>query len=211
MTGATIITKFNNMIDDVLDSDFAYQLLNDAKNEVEAMRLWEQLKKETTYTVSSGYSYTSALTALPTRFANDILLTEATNFSPYNKYSFEDLYAKKNAPYGYFIDLASGNLHLTGENHVATTVYFYYTQYSADLSSSSSWAFPERFHFILPLKMAELYYAVNAGEKGRSWDDRWSNQYERILNDMFAWDDNLKTRNRRPRNHSGGTNPKAVY
>ena len=45
---SVLITKFQNMVDDALDSDYMYQLLNDAKDEVEGMIAWEQMKRETT-------------------------------------------------------------------------------------------------------------------------------------------------------------------
>lgn len=210
MTGAQIITKFREMVDDQLEEDFEYQLLNDAKDEVEAETTWEQLKKETSYSVSSGYSYTSALGTLPTRFALPVRMTEDSAYTEYDAVSFDDRYAKANHPYGYFIDLAGGNIHLTGENHNAKTMYFYYTDYSADLTSSDTWVFPARFHSIIPLKMAELYYAADAGEKSRAWDDRWSAQYERKLAQMLEWNDQIKTRNRGPRRRYAFQNPKGV-
>lgn len=211
MNGATAVTKFRELVDDQLDSTLEYQLLNDAKNEVEAMREWEQLKFETSYSVSSGYSYTSSLGALPTRFAMPCRMVEDTSYVDYSKYDFEDRYSRANAPYGYFIDLAGGNLHLTGQNHSAKTMYFIHTRYSADIESGTSWAFPERFHSILPLKMAELYYAADAGEKSRSWDDRWAIQFERELNRMYAWDDRLKLATRRSVNQKRYVSPKANY
>lgn len=211
MTGAQIITKFQNMVDDTLDSDFMYQLLNDAKDEVEALLAWEQLKRETTYSVASGYSYATAMGALPTRFALPVRLVEDSSFISLDKFDFDDRHAKVNAPYGYFIDLSGGNIHLTGSNHNAKTMYFYYTTYSADITSSTSWAFPDRFHSILAYKMAEMYYAADAGERGRSWDDKWAIAFERELGRMTMWNDTLKLANRSSRNTSRAISPKAVY
>lgn len=208
-TAAQLITKFNNMVDDVLDQDFALQLLNDAKDEVEGTQIWLQLLKEQAYSVSGGYSFGAAIGTLPTRFANDLRLVEDNANIEYEKVAFDDRVQKENNPLGYFIDLNAGNLHLTGQNHSAKTVYLYYTQYSADLTTSDSWAFPARFHSILPLKMAELYYAANAGEKARSWDDRWSAQFERELGRMMVWNDSLKLRNRSPRRNPSYS-PKSV-
>lgn len=198
------------MVDDVLDEDFEYQLLNDAKDEVEGMLAWEQLKKEQSYTVTAGYSFTSALSALPTRFALPVRMTEDSSYVEYDAVSFDDRYAKANHPYGYFIDLAGGNLYLSGSNHSAKTMYFYYTDYSADLTSADTWVFPSRFHNIIALKMSELYYAADAGEKGRSWDDRWAAQYERAINRMMLWNDELKSRNRSAKHRYGFNNPKGV-
>ena len=203
-----MITKFENMVQDTLDSDFAYQLLNDAKDEVEAMQVWEQKKKAQEYTVTSGYSYTSALGALPTRFALDIRAVEGTSNIDLEKVAFDDLNAKANATFGYFLDLANDNLYLAGSNHSGKTITLFYTDYSADLTASDTWVFPSRFHSIIPLKMAELYYAADAGEKRRAWDDRWSAQYERALIRMKMWNDSLKVRNKRTRGNR--TNPAGI-
>ena len=210
MTGAQIVTKFENMVDDVLDTDFVYQLLNDAKDEIESSQIWLQLLKETSYVVASGYSFTSALGALPTRFALDVRVIEDNSNVEYEKVGFDDRVQKENNPLGYFIDLANGNFYLTGSNHAAATLYLYYTDYSADITSATSWVFPSRFHFIIPLKMAELYYAADAGEKGRAWDDRWSAQYERILGRMMSWNDSLKVRNRQSYRSQPSSTPKSL-
>ena len=211
MTGSEIVTKFENMVDDVIDTDYAYQLLNDAKAEIEDMRDWEMLKKETTYPVTAGYTYTSSLGSLPTRFSTALRMTENTGFVQYSKFDFEDIYAKANAGNGYFINLPASTIFLTGSNHSSKTMYFYYTEYTADIDATSSWSFPDRFHSLIALKMAEIYYMGDAGERGRSWDDKWSIQFERGLNRMMVWDDRLKSRGRRPRNRGNGLNPKAVY
>ena len=210
MTGAETITKFRNMVDDELDADYEYQLLNDAKDELEAMLAWEQLKYEQSYSVAAGYSYLTALGTLPTRFALDSKMVEDTSYIPYDKYDFEDRDARANAAFGYFFDLAGGNIYLTGQVHSSKTMYFYFTKYSADITSGTSWAFPSRFHTAIPYKMAELYYASDAGERGRSWDDKWSEQFERILTRMTLWNDQLKMKNRRPVSRPPYASPKAI-
>jgi len=199
MTGLETITKFRNMVDDTLDADYEYQLLNDAKDEIEALEIWEVLKKSQAYSVTSGYTYTTALGALPTRFALDLSMVEGTSNLPYEKVSFEDHVNKVNVGNGYFIDMNAGNIYLSGSNHASKTMTFYYTEYSADLTSSTSWAFPSRFHNLLALKMAQLYYASDAGEKDRSWDDRWSAYFASTLARALIWNDSLKTRNKRSR------------
>lgn len=209
MTGLQLVTKFENMVQDSLDSDFVYQLLNDAKDEVEAMAEWEILKRETTYVVAQGTSYTTAIGTLPTKFALPLRMTESSSFVDYDKVDFEDRYAKVNRPFGYFIDLFNNNIFLSGTNSNAKTMYFYYTATTADLTSGTSWIFPDRFHSIIALKMAELFYAADAGEKSRSWDDRWRLQFNDQLARMHAWNDKLMSANRRPRNNSQVFSPKA--
>ena len=196
------------MIDDVLDSDFTYQLMNDAKDEIETMQDWAILKTYDDYTVSSGYSYTSALDSLPSDFGQDIRVIETTGYTEYEKVAFDDLQLQQNISFGYFLDLENDNLHLTGSNHTAKTVRFYYTKTSTDIAAATEWVFPSRFHSIIALKMAELYFATDAGEKSRSWDDRWAMQFERQLNRMYAWNDRLLSRNIRTRGVKD--NPKGI-
>ena len=117
---------------------------------------------------------------------------------------------KQNNPLAFFIDLPNDNFYLAGSNHAAKTIHLFYTDYSADLTTSDTWDFPARFHAIIPYKMAEIYYAADAGEKGRAWDDRWSNQYERILGRMNLWNDSLKTRNRMSFRQQPSTSPRAL-
>jgi hypothetical protein len=210
MTGQEILTKFTEMVDDVVDEDFALQLLNDAKDEIEAMQIWEMLKKEQAYSVAQGYSFTSALGALPTRFSNDIRFVEGDSNTDYDKVSFEDRVQKENNPTGYFLDLSNNNIHLSGQNHTAKTMYLYFTQYSADITAGTSWVFPSRFHSILPLKMAELYYFSDAGDRGRSWDEKWAIQYERGLARMTIWNDSLKLRNRSAYSRNPSFTPKSI-
>ncbi len=196
LTGTQLITKLQNIVDDVLDETLALQLLNDAKDELESMHIWEQLKKETTYAITAGSSYATAAGALPTRFALDVRMVESTGTPDYHKIAFDDLQAKKNNAFGYFIDLNAGNIHLAGTSQSAKTVHFYYTEYSTDITTSTSWSFPGRFHYLLPIKAAELYYMADAGERSRSWDDKWAQQFERGVRLMEVWNDSIKLRNK---------------
>lgn len=209
MTGTQLVAKLTSMVDDEMDADYALQVINDAKDEIEGMAVWEQLKRRQSYSVSQGASYASPIGDLPTRFALPVRMAEGGSVTEYDKFDFEDQYARENAAFGYFIDLAGNDLYLTGTGHAAKTMYFFYTEYSADLTTSTSWAFPDRFHSLLAYKAAEIYYASDAGERARAWDDRWSAQFERGLNRMTAWNDKLKLANRASRN-TAYRSPKAA-
>lgn len=209
MTGTELVAKLTSMVDDGLDADYALQVINDAKDEVEGMAVWEQLKRRQSYSVSAGASHAAPIGDLPTRFALPVRMAEGGSVAEYDKYDFEDQYARENAAFGYFIDLAGNDVYLTGTNHASKTMHFFYTEYSADIAASTEWPFPERFHSLLAYKAAEIYYASDAGEKARAWDDRWSAQFERGLNRALAWNDKLKLANRAHRN-AGYRSPKAA-
>jgi hypothetical protein len=194
MTATQIIAKFRNEVDDQLDSEYELQLVNDAKDEIEAERDWEMLKNEQSYSIAAGSSYANTQ-ALPTRFANDLRVVEGNSLE-YRKISFEDRLQKVNGSSAYFLDMAAGTIGFAGSNLAAVTVYLLYTKYSADLTSGDSWAFPARFHKILAYRMAKLFYAADAGEKQRAWDDRWDAYEKECLASMELWDDRLKLRNR---------------
>lgn len=186
MTGAEIYTKFINMVDDELDTDYTYQLMNDARDEIESQVDWEILKNKTTIT--------SASTSLPTNFVSDILLTDGS--SRYIKINKEDSDIYNYNAYSYYLDLANNKLEII--NYNSQTLYFYYIKSSTEISSDTEWIFPSRFHSILAYKMAQMYYASDAGEKSRSWDDRWNIYFKTKFDQMLNWDTRLKTLNRRP-------------
>lgn len=194
MTGTEIIAKFREMVDDELDVTYELELLNDAINEIEMLKDWEVLKTETSYSITAGQSYEDTQ-ALPTRFMNDIKVIKGDN-TEYQKYSFDDRYSKVNASNGYFLDMANGKIGFVGTNLSTVTVYLYATIGSADISIGEEWSFPARFHKAIAYQMAELYYASNAGEKNRSWDDRWALRFQKIISNMEMWDDRLKVKNR---------------
>jgi hypothetical protein len=199
MNGAQIITKFRNMVDDQLDADFEYELLNDAKNEVEEMAFWEILKRTT--------SFSGASTAIPSNFSRIIRIAENNNYIFYDSIPIEDKDFYSDNAYIYYIDWENSLIVILDSNNTKTkNVYYQIT--STDIDEGTEWVFPERFHRILPIKMAELYYAADAGEKGRAWDDRWAAQFERVMGQMYAWNDSLKLRNRKTRTIPN--NPRAV-
>jgi len=190
MLASEMITKFQNMVEDELDSDFEYQLLNDAMNEIESSRPWEMLKKKTSFTGTS--------TTLPTRFLQDVSLVESGSTTTYFKIPFEQQDIYTSGGFQFYIDLANDTLHLT-DTTVSRTMNLYYTQYSADLTASDTWVFPAWAHKIIPLVMAKLYYAADAGEKARAWDDRWTLYQNQMMDRLETWDDRLKSGSRRQR------------
>ena len=204
MTGAEIITKFINMVEDELDTDFMYQLLNDAKDEVESLMIWEWLKKDYTFTRASGDTVSTSY-ALPTPVGGTFYIPISmydTSYLEYNLIPIEDRLLYQNNNYAFYIDFPSSVMHFTGTCGGTTTMHLFYQMYSDDITSGTSWSFPNKFHSILPLKMAQLYYAADGGEKSMAWDDRWGTYYQNKLDQMTLWDSQLKTRARGTRKNN---------
>ena len=197
MTGEQIVTKFRNMVNDQLDGDFEYQLLNDAKNDIEAEQAWEVLKYiDSSQTANTGDDIT-VTHSLPSNFAYPLSLYVGLDYMPYTLVPFDDQRKYRDMTRAFIINSAAGNYALTGIQGQGGTIYFSHIKFSDDIEANTSWtAFPARFHDILALKMAQNYYAANGGEKARSWDDRWKAYFDSTLNSMKKWDMNLKNRAR---------------
>lgn len=204
MTGAEIITKFINMVEDELDTDFMYQLLNDAKDEVESLMIWEWLKKDYTFTRASGDTVSTSY-ALPTPVGGTFYIPISmhdTSYLEYNLIPMEQRLLYQNNNYAFYIDFPASVMHFTGTCGGTTTMHLFYQMYSDDIAAGTSWSFPDKFHSILPLKMAQLYYAADGGEKSMAWDDRWGTYYQNKLDQMTLWDSQLKTRARGTRKNN---------
>jgi len=211
LTGAECITKFINMVDDELDTDYMYQLLNDAKDEVESLQVWEYLKKEYTFTRSSGDTVDTTY-ALPTPTGGTFYIPISMydpSYVEYNLIPLEQRMLWQNSTLAYYVDYSAGYIHFTGVAGATVTMHLFYQMYSDDISSGTSWSFPSKFHSILPLKMAQMYYASDGGEKSSSWDDRWGVYYEQKLNQMQLWDSQLKLK-ARGKTRQSQYNPKGV-
>jgi len=211
MTGSQIITKFRNLVNDQLEGDFEYQLLNDAKNEIEQLATWEVLKyMDSSQTATQGQT-SSTTHALPSNFNAPIALYVGSDYQPYTLVAFEDQRLYRDFTRGWFINSASSTYSLTGTVGATNTIYLLHTKYSDDIAAGTTWAaFPARFHDILALHMARMYYTANSGEKARSWDDRLEKYYTGTLNQMRMWDFNLKNRAKNQLTPMG-TNPRVAF
>jgi hypothetical protein len=190
MIGSAIIEKFNNLIGDSLDTDFALQLANDAKNSIETELQLEITKKlDSTGSVSAGQTSTTAR-SLPSDFFLPLTIyvgTQEVTPVPFEK---QILFKDNNGKY--WIDLTNDQYHLCGNQASAQTINFFYQYETPDIATGTSPVWPTRFHSIIPLEMAKQYWMIDAGEKNRSWDDRFAAEYQRMKNLMISWDAKLK-------------------
>ena len=191
MTGTQIIAKFENMVGDSLDQDFALQLANDAMHEVEEDINPEGLNDiDTSNSTTVGQTYTTGI-ALPT----DFYLPTKTIYvgtTPYIQVPFEKAVEYRDLNGFFYIDNANGTYHLCGTQTSVQTITFPYKYATADITTSTSPAWPSQFHSIIPLKMAEMYFPIDGSERGRSWDDKWREQYTKRVNRFRDYDAALK-------------------
>lgn len=186
MTGQEIIDRFETFVEDSLDQDAALLLMNNAKNDIESEREWEMLKK-----LDSSSSATSSAITLPTDFNRPIDGTIYVGTQPYVQIPFEQQRLQSQAALRWYLDLRNNCYYLLGPS-LSGTVYFPYIYQTNDLTISTSPVWPSRFHPLLAFKMAELFYSIDQGERGRSWDDKWAIQYRILKNSMIDWDVKLQ-------------------
>lgn len=190
MTGQQLVDKFHNYVSDELDSDFELQLVNDAKNAVETELQLEITKKlNPSGSTSAGQTYTSSR-ALPSDFF--LPLTIYVGTAPYTPVPFEHQQFYRDETGHYWIDLANDVYYLSGTQGSAQTIYFYYQRETDDLSTSTSPIWPTRFHSIIPLEMARIYWQIDQGEKNRAWTLEYQADYLRWKRLLQDWDAKLK-------------------
>lgn len=191
MTGQQIINRFHNHVSDALDTDYELELANDAMHEIEEDVQPEGLKKVSTVaSTTAGQTYTTAI-ALPADFfypCNEIYV----GTQPYTQVPFERAVEFRDVPNRFYIDHANASYLLTGTQASVQTISFPYYYATPDITLSTSPVWPTRFHSLIPMKMAQIYFAIDQGEKERAWDDRWGVYFQQRLNRFKDYDATLK-------------------
>jgi hypothetical protein len=190
MTGQQIIDKFHNYVSDELDSTFELQLVNDAKNAVETeLQLEITRKLSTSGSTTAGQTHTTSR-ALPNDFF--LPLTIYVGTQAYTPVPFERQQFYRDSAGYYWIDVANSVYYLSGIQGSAQTIYFYYQYATTDLSVSTSPVWPTRFHSLIPLEMARIYWQIDQGEKNRAWTLEYNAEYTRWKHLLQDWDHKLK-------------------
>lgn len=191
MTGSQLLTFLQDLIDDTIESDFAYNLLNQAKDLIETERDWEMLIKEnSSNTTTVGNTFTTAIT-LPTDFLNavDIFVGDYQQLP----IPFEKQRDWKDIDRRYFIDYANTELHLCGTVGTSETIYIYYIYKTDDLTSSTSPVWPSKFHKLIAFKAAALYFAaIDADDLTRQQYIHHQIQADMLAKQMVRYDTELK-------------------
>lgn len=192
-----IISQFETMVADSVDQTTELFLLNEVKDTLEAEREWEWLKAlDTSQSATTGDTFQTPHT-IPADFARPSSrgIYVKGDRIPYRQVRFESQLDFQDITYAYFFDFRNNKFYLCGKPGLSAPIQFFYQGSSPylDLAANggSPWIFPARFHPILVYRMAKKYFAIDQGDKARSWDDRWEAYEREIYESMTGWDAEL--------------------
>lgn len=161
-TPAEILAFFQNLVDDeTYDPDFIYQLLTQAKNNVEDEFELEILKAvDTSKTNANGDNYLT-MKALPADYRK--VRNVSVGQMPYSEIPFERREQWKDSGYRFYIDNKNLQYAICGRG-TGNVINFFYFILTDDLSSSNEGTsvpyWPKRF---LPLIAYEAAYIIQSG------------------------------------------------
>jgi hypothetical protein len=194
MTGAEILTTFETFVGDALDPAIEVSLANQARAEIETeLKLRCMLRLDTSQSTTAGQTYTTSK-ALPT----DILVPLGTVIyvgeTPYTGVPFEHKEMFKNRTNYWWADLYNSTYYLTGTQASAQTITFPYISKGTDIANDTATVlkYPTSLQIIIPMHMARTWFAIDAGEKGRSWLPEWEAFYQRTKRALISWDQAYK-------------------
>lgn len=193
LNGQDIVDKFNNLVDDQLDAgdDFALQLANDAKDEIEGelkLKICQALDESKSTTI--GQTYITAKT-LPTDFLNFSKPYIFVGTIKYYQVNLDDKQKFKDSPYKFYYDPSDG-IHLCGTQNSVQVISIPYIKSTDDIELDTYPIWPKEFHALIPMRMAIDFYPIDQGEKSESWQPEWLGLYQRKLDRFIDWDTQLK-------------------
>lgn len=195
MTGQEIKDLFENLIDDTIDSDFAIDLMNLAKEKIETERAWEFLKKkDNTQSVVSGDTYETEKD-LPADFFSPIALYVENDNVPYSQISFQMQERFKDSGRKWYLDLASNKFYICGSKANTKSIYLFYIYNTDDLTLTTSPVFSAKFHKRIAFEMVSL---IESGVDGDTLNFRMSEEHKLQMSilkkGMIFWDAQIKIR-----------------
>lgn len=159
MIGSELKTFVESLIDDTIEETLFYSLLNIAKDRLEDEIEWEILKTwDKSVAWNPGDSYLTEKN-LPSNFrsmyADGVIYLGEDN--PYFSVPYKDIYKYRNSANKYSIDYKNNKLHIIGAEAISCSIYIPYLETTADITETTEWSFPSRFHKILGLRVAAYY------------------------------------------------------
>jgi len=204
MTGAEIITAFEQQVDDLteLSSTEELALLNKVYKKVMRDRPWEITKKAGTGTQSSSVAYVS----LPADFAfitqnhgytQTTMYTDSpcvfvgTNYQPYKIVSWSDRRQYRDQDGYAYVDIANSRLYFTKQPATAQSYEFDYHSVPDDLTTATSPVFPADFHHMLAHLMATEDFIMQLSDKAKSYAPENKAMAKSYMDDMTYWNARL--------------------
>lgn len=193
-----ILAQFEELIQDSLDVTTELFLLNEVKDTIESERAWAKLTRlNKSNTAQPGNSF-QTLINLPDDFImpSPRGIYVGTDMIPYKQIPFEAQIDFQAVTYAYYIDYYGSQYALCGTVSQTGTIFFFYRASSPVMALTANggqpWIFPAKFHPRLVYEMAIKYFAIDQGDKGRSWAPEWAQYAQRIQESMNDWDDQLQ-------------------
>lgn len=188
LNGQEIIDKFYNLIDDTLDAgdDFALELANDAKDEIEAeVGYYPSRAVDSSNSTTIGQNHATAK-AVPVDFLNFSKPYIFVGTIKYSAVPLVDAQKWKDTPYKFYYNPTDG-IHLCGILNSVETIYIPYIKSTDDIALGTYPIWPKEFHSLIPMRMAIDFYPIDQGEKGQSWQPEWLGLYQRKLDKFIDW------------------------
>jgi hypothetical protein len=195
MLASAIITSFETYVDDATELSSAQELalLQKVYNKVWMDRPWEFAKAQASGTLSTSVPYVT----LPANFASLIENNQTTdntvsgdnnavqviNWSDRRQYLNQRGYA--------YLDIVNGRLYFTAQPTTDDSYEFDYLANADTLTTSSTPAFPARFHDMLYHGMAVDDDIILRFPKAQSYAAENTAKYDSYLADMRLWNANL--------------------
>lgn len=202
MTKSEIYTFVTSLLNEIqIDVTLFTSLLDNAQMRIEGMRPWVILRgSDVSQTANVGDDFTTSKTlAADFREWYDeapIQLISAQNTSlPLVEVPYADRYVYKSSGGRFCVDYANNRFYLLTTVQQPYTILQNYIKLSTLVSSadSATWVFPERFHKILGLMVAEMWKnGIDYDVISNSQATQQSAQAAAILNEMTRWDSRLQ-------------------
>lgn len=196
ITPEEIKTQFESLIDDSIDEDRAYELMELSKNKVETELKLEILKDmDETQTANPGDTYLSMKT-LNTEARQLLKLT--VGLIPYIPVPFMNRENFRNAARRYYIDWKNKQFALCGTIASTQTIRQYFltkttriTSSNADDATTIVW--PDEFKPLLAFMMAGIYQGnIDPDDIAVRQSVQQFVQGQMLLDAMIAWDQDIK-------------------
>lgn len=196
MTGRTLATQFQNIIDDEYDITHTYQLMTQAKNKIELMYKPLILQNvDTSQVANAGDTYLS-LKTLPADYRSTVSMM--VGFYMYLQLPFAQRIAFRLMPRRFYVDMRNKKFGLTGQLGASATISHCYVTTSPDFTEANEdtdgiCLWPDELQPLLPYEMARIIRAdIDPDDVARGAAQADEAEYQKFLDAFIHWDADLK-------------------